>query len=65
MKRELIVGKNYGGIFGLPEDKKMIYNGGISWTAVDGEREMMVDSQKTTDNALKYINQPSYGTGIK
>ena len=67
MKKELKIGKNYGEIFGLDEKsgKKMIYNGGISWTAIDGEKQMTMDSQKTTDNALKYINSASHGTGIR
>ena len=64
MKKELTVGKNYGGIFGLPDNKQMVYNGGISWTAIDGtQKPMTMDSQKTTDNALEYINRPSYKVG--
>jgi hypothetical protein len=63
--KQLVVGKDYGCIFGLSENsgKKIIYNGGISWTAIDGERTMTKDSQKTTDNALEYINRPSYHVG--
>lgn len=65
--KNLEIGKNYGEIFGLDEQKgkKMIYNGEISWTAIDGDKQMTMDSQKTTDNAIEYINRPSYGTGIK
>ena len=66
MKKQLKIGKDYYEIFGDSENgkKKMIYNGGISWTAKDGDREMTMDSQQTTDNALEYINRASYGTGI-
>jgi hypothetical protein len=67
MKKELVVGKDYYSIFGTDEtgNKKMIYNGGISWTAIDGERQMTKDCQRTTDKALEYINRPEYGTGIR
>jgi hypothetical protein len=57
-KRTLEVGHNYAEVFGLDIKKQaMIYNGGISWTAKEGDREMTMDSQKTTDNALEYINR--------
>lgn len=66
MKNELVVGKDYGDIFGLDARKghKMIYNGGISWTAIKGDQQMAKDSQQTTDNALEYINRPTYKVGI-
>jgi hypothetical protein len=55
---ELIIGHNYADVFGLDKEKKaMIYNGGISWTAKDSDREMTTDCQKTTDSVLKYINK--------
>jgi hypothetical protein len=65
MKKELVVGKNYYSIFGndTTGTKKLIYNGGISWTAIDGDRQMTMDSQKQTDAAIEYINQPSYRVG--
>lgn len=64
-KKELEVGKNYYEIFGNDESgtKKLIYNGGISWTAIDGERTMTQDNQKMTDKALEYINQPRVDMG--
>jgi len=64
-KKELVVGKDYYSIFGSDETgtKKLIYNGGISWTAIDGDRTMTQDNQKMTDKALDYINQPSYSMG--
>lgn len=67
MSKDLVIGKDYGSIFGLDADKgqKMVYNGGISWTAIQGGQQMTKDSQQTTDNALEYINRPSYGTGIR
>ena len=65
MTKGLVVGKNYGGIFGLDENKgKMVYNGGISWTAIQGDRQMTEDCQETTTEALEYVNRPSHGTGI-
>lgn len=63
--KSLEVGKNYGDIFGLPEEKKMIYAGGNTWKAVWGDKEMIKESPETTQKALEYINRPSYGTGIK
>jgi hypothetical protein len=65
--KNLEIGKNYGDIFGLDEQKgqKMIYNGGISWTAINGDKQFTKDSQETTDNAIKYINQPSYGMPLR
>ena len=64
MTKELVVGKNYGEIFGISKDKgQMIYNGGISWTAVQGDRQMVKESESTTKSALEYINRPSYKVG--
>ncbi|HCT30303.1 MAG TPA: hypothetical protein DIW31_06135 [Bacteroidales bacterium] len=67
--KSLVIGKDYYGIFtgnniDTKGDKEMIYNGGISWTAKTGGKEMTMDSQKTTDAALEYINRPSYKVGI-
>ena len=66
MEKQLIIGKDYYPIFGNDTSgkKKMIYNGGISWTAIDGDRKMIIDSQPTTDNAIAYINKPSYKVGV-
>ena len=59
VKQGLVIGKDYGFSFGLDKEKKqaMIYNGGISWTAVEGDRKMTIDCQKTTDKVLEYINR--------
>lgn len=57
MKKELTKGENYGSIFGLTGDNKMIYNGGISWTAIKTGKEMTMDSQATTNKAIEYINR--------
>lgn len=57
-KSELQIGKDYGFVFGLNKDHQhMIYNGGISWTAVEGEKSLTMDSQQTTEQVYKYINQ--------
>lgn len=63
--KELIVGKDYYDIFGSDQsgNKKLIYNGGISWTAKNGEQIMTVESQKQTDAALEYINRASINMG--
>jgi hypothetical protein len=62
--KTLIVGRDYGPIFGIFKGT-MVYNGGISWTATQVGRESMTrDSQKTTDNAIAYINQDTYSVGI-
>ena len=68
--KSLVIGKDYYGIFAANNidakgDKKMIYNGGISWTAKANGKEMTMDSQKTTDSALEYINRASHGTGVR
>lgn len=63
---KLEIGTNYADIFGLnPEKQSMTYNGGISWTAKEGEKEMTMDSQETTDNAIAYINQSGASTGLR
>ena len=55
---ELTVGHNYADVFGLDREKQaMIYNGGISWTAKETDREMTIDCQKTTDKVLTYMNK--------
>jgi len=58
-KSELIIGHNYADIFKIDKNKgqAMIFNGGISWTAKEGDREMTTDCQKTTDMAFAYINK--------
>lgn len=58
-KRELEIGKDYGFSFGLDKEKNqhLIYNGGINWTAIEGERKMTIDCQKTTEKTLEYINR--------
>ena len=58
--KTLEVGKDYSGIFGIPSNCKMIYNGGISWTGVkpDGSEKMM-ESEKQTKAAIEYINRDS------
>jgi hypothetical protein len=65
MARQLEVGKNYGEIFGLDpaQQKFMIFNGGVNWTAKNGDKTQTVDSQQTTDNAVAYINRPSIHMG--
>lgn len=63
--KNLEIGHNYGDIFGLNKEKgqQFIYNGGISWTAKEGERSMTMDSQDNTDKAMKTINEPVINMG--
>lgn len=64
--KSLIVGDDYGAIFGLDAGKgqHMYYRGGETWEAVDGARNMVRESKSTTDNAIKYINRPSVVMGV-
>lgn len=66
MTQTLETGKDYGGIFGLSTEKgqQMIYNGGISWTAIQPGKQMTMDSQPMTDKATEYINRPSVHMGM-
>lgn len=66
--KTLNINEDYASIFGLNNPgQKMIYNGGISWTAeqiVNGEsKSMTMESQETTDSALAYINKQSINMG--
>ena len=65
MNKELTVGTDYASIFGLDPTKKqhLIYQGGNKWLMKDGERVRETDSEKTTQNALAYINQPTVNMG--
>lgn len=65
MAKKLEVGKNYYDIFGSDTTgtKKLIYNGGINWTAINGDKTMTIDNQAQTDKAIEYINRPSYKIG--
>jgi hypothetical protein len=63
----LIVGHDYGSIFGIPEGAgTMTYLGGDKWHAVKSSGEAhKADSVGTTDKAIEYVNRPSYGTGLR
>jgi hypothetical protein len=58
MKKELIIGKDYGPIFGLNplQGQHMIYNGGISWTAKNGDLQFTDDAQETNEEALNHLS---------
>jgi hypothetical protein len=58
MNKQLEIGKDYGIIFGLDASKgmMMIYQGGISWMCIKPGAEKIIESQGTTDNAIKYIS---------
>ena len=59
--KTLEIGKDYSGIFGIPANCKMIYNGGNSWSGVkpDGSEKTM-ESEKQTKAAIEYINRQSF-----
>ena len=63
--KTLEINHDYGFVFGLDKKKNqhMIYNGGDSWTAKEGDRERTAESKGTTEKALEYINRPSYHMG--
>ncbi len=64
MKKKLEVGKNYGEIFGLSEEKgKMIYLGDNKWRAEQGNRQMEKECEATTAKVMAYINKSSYKMG--
>lgn len=65
-KRDLVIGTDYGFVFGLDakaKDQHMIYGGGNTWTAKEGMREKIMDSPGTTAKALEYINRPAVHMG--
>ena len=53
---KLEIGHDYGAIFGLKKEngQKLIYNGGISWTGIQGDQEKTMDSEDTTLKVLAY-----------
>jgi len=65
MSKTLTIGHDYGGVFGLDKDKgqHMIYRGGNTWTAKKPGAERTSESEKTTRNALEYINRPPVHIG--
>lgn len=68
MKKDLVIGKDYGPIFGLDAKKgqNMIYNGGISWTAINGDIKMTDESEETTDEVINHLYlMPDFKSDIK
>jgi hypothetical protein len=65
MAKTLEIGANYGQIFGIqPERGSIVYMGGISFKLTNSKgQERIEESQKTYDNAMAYINQPSIHMG--
>ena len=63
--KTLQIGENYGDVFGFDKDlnQSMIYNGGINWTATNGDKVKTIDSQGTTDKVIEYINRPFINMG--
>ena len=61
MNKELEINKDYGDIFGLAKEKQqaLIFLGDNKWVAVEGDRKQEMESEKTTKNALEYINRPA------
>lgn len=66
--KDLVIGKDYGLIFGLDssKDQHMIYNGGNSWTAINGELQQTGDSPETTTEIVNRLYMmPDYKSDIK
>ena len=63
--KTLQIGENYGDVFGFDKDlnQSMIYNGGINWTATNGDKVKTIDSQGTTDKVSEYINRSVINMG--
>ena len=64
--KDLTIGKDYACIMGLDPDGKgqhMIYMGGNKWLAQQPGSEREIESEKTTQNAIEYINRPSVSVG--
>ena len=63
--KTLQIGENYGDVFFFDKDlnQSMIYNGGINWTATNGDKVITIDSQGTTDKVIEYINRPFINMG--
>ena len=66
MEKTLEIGTNYGSCFGFEKEKgqQLIYQGGDTWLAINGETQKEVDSKDTTKKALEYINRPSIHMGM-
>lgn len=61
MLKQLEIGKNYIEFFYIGREelignKKMVYNGGCSWTVINGEQTLTKDGQVQTDSLLEYTN---------
>jgi len=65
MTTALIIGDDYAAIFGLDPDKgqHLIYKGGNKWLAQQPGSEREMESEKTTQSALEYVNRPSIHMG--
>ena len=62
--KQLEIGRDYAGIFGVSAPAKMLYLGGIKWRAEKPGASREMDSQAATDKALAYINQPAVHMGM-
>jgi hypothetical protein len=65
---KLVVGKDYGIIFGLDanHNQHMIYNGNDSWTAINGELQQTDNSPETTTEIVNHLYMmPDYKDDIK
>lgn len=61
---KLELGRNYYTVFGdAGSGRQLIYNGGHSWTAVNGAMTQTTDSPATTAKVLAYVNKASYHMG--
>jgi hypothetical protein len=65
MTKQLIVGTDYGSVFGFTANsgKQMIYLGADLWQAVKDDKTMQSVSPATTAKVLEYINRPTVSMG--
>ena len=65
-KVSLIIGKDYGDVFGLKGEKgqHLIYMGGETWKAMSpGKDDMVKESKGTTEQVITYLSSPHYRVG--
>ena len=65
-KVSLIVGKDYGDVFGLKAEKGqyLIFMGGETWKAMSpGKEDMVKESKGTTEQVITYLSSSHYRVG--
>jgi hypothetical protein len=61
---QLEIGRDYYTVFGdSGSGRKLVYNGGHSWTASNGSQTQTTDSPATTAKVVEYVSRTSYHMG--